>query len=516
MNRKRSFKQYVMLKEEKGSKDWKQESAAPPLDKGFIPPQKLRPVIRAFLNSGSIVLQKDTSTGKDVAMPKKTLYLVGGPVRDFIKGKTVHDYDLATNATPAQTATILSAAGFKKTGDKSGKDGEELNLPAQFYDEDGQKRKIEDAEKGDTKRWFIKGRDNSEIRKVFVISAVVEGEEFEIATFRKDAKVVDGQAEVDFTDNPKEDAERRDLTINSLYIELTKADGENKKLYDPTGSGLHDLKHSVVKTVGKAQERFDEDPLRIMRAIRFHCRFGQGDKLDPEIAKAIPNFMNLPERVALERIRDEFLKGLLHPDVDSKKYLTIYNKTKLLQVIFPGVNFAQNKGVPAEFSDKSDKPLALAWLLRYNPVETVGKLLSPMRQVGAEQKATGWQVEERRAVLFLLKLKNFQPDQVSQFTRGKMGTGLSPQQIRDWVEMFNAPGTKRNTRGGWWKKRVNAFADHQPSVKWDDVVASGGDTCKNCRGMGCEVCQGSGKVPPQERGKIISSLEAEAFKKKLG
>ena len=511
---RKSFKQYVMLKEEKGSKDWKQESAAAPLEKGFIPPQKLRPVIRAFLNSGNIILQKDTS-GKDVAMPKKTLYLVGGPVRDFIKGKTVKDFDLATNATPAQTATILAAAGFKRTGDKSGKEGEELKLPSNFYDEDGEPRKIEDAEQGDKKRWFVKGRDNSDVRKVFVISAVVDGEEFEIATFRKDAKVVDGQAEVDFTDNPKEDAERRDLTINALYIELSKFDGENKKLYDPTGRGIHDLKHNVVKTVGKASERFDEDPLRIMRAIRFHCRFGQGDKLDPDIAKAIPNFMNLPERVALERIREEFLKGLLDPDIDSKKYLTIYDKTKLLSVIFPGVNFAQAKGVPPEFSDKKDKPLALAWLLRYNPVEKVAKTLAPMRQVGKDQKPTGWQVDERRAILFLLKLKNFNPEQVSQFSRGKQGTGLSPQQIRDWVQMFNAPGTKRNRRGGWWAKRVNAFADYEPTVKWPDVEASDGDTCQTCKGMGCRDCMGSGKVPEHKRGDIISSLEAAEFLKKL-
>lgn len=502
-----------MLKEEKGG-DWKQESAAAPLDKGFIPPQKLRPIIRAFLNSGNIILQKDTS-GKDVAMPKKTLYLVGGPVRDFIKGKTVKDYDLATNATPAQTATILAASGFKRTGDKSGKEGEELKLPSNFYDEDGQSRKIEDAEQGDKKRWFIKGRDNSDQRKVFVISAMVDGEEFEIATFRKDAKVVDGQAAVDFTDNPKEDAERRDLTINALYIELNKADGENKKLYDPTGRGIHDLKHSIVKTVGKAHERFDEDPLRIMRAIRFHCRFGQGDQLDPEIVKAIPKFMNLPERVALERIRDEFLKGLLDPDIDAKKYLTIYDKTKLLQVIFPGVIFSQDKGVPVEFSDKKDKPLALAWLLRHNPIEKVAETLNPIRQVGQEQKATGWQTEERRAVLFLLKLKNFDPKQVSQFSRSKMGTGLSPQQIRDWVEMFNIPGTKRNQRGGWWAKRVSAFSDYQPSVKWQDVEASGGDVCKNCQGMGCQECRGSGKVPPHKRGEIISSLESDAFLKKL-
>src|SRR5690606_36996563 len=128
----------------------------------------------------------------------------------------------------------------------------------------------------------------SEDGKVFVIGANVDGEEFDIATFRKDAKVTDGAAEVDFVDNPHADASRRDLTINALYIELSKADGENSKLYDPTGKGFHDVKHNIVRTVGKAEERFQEDKLRVLRAIRFHCKFGSGSQMDQEIEKAIP------------------------------------------------------------------------------------------------------------------------------------------------------------------------------------------------------------------------------------
>ena len=486
---KKSFKEFVVIKEST-DKDWKATSAGPPLAKGFVPPPKLRPIIRAFLNSSNIVLQKDTS-GKHVTMPKKSLFLVGGPVRDFILDKPIKDMDLATNATPEQTAIILSAAGFKHGGDRSGRDGEELKLPKSIENEDGKTIEIKHAGKSDDLVWFVKGRDNSADRKAFVISALVGKEEFEIATFRKDAKVVDGDAAVDFVDNPKEDAERRDLTINSLYIELTKPDAENKNLYDPTGSGYHDLKHGVVKTVGKAEDRFKEDPLRIMRAIRFHTRFGSGE-LDPEIVEAIKKFKNLDEHVALERIRDEFLKGLLHPDVDSQKYLSLYKKTGLLNTVFPGLKFESAAGVPMEFTDKKDKALALAWLLQNNPVQNVEKTLSEARPVAGENKPTGWQSQEKKAIVFLLKLKEFHPDNLSQFMRAREGTGLTNQQIKEWADMF----PKRD----WWNKHVRTFADHQKSVSWEDAVAKG----KHKAPDGTFIL-------PNERTKVIGDMEKEKF-----
>ncbi len=516
----KTFNQFMGAKFHEAStgKDWKSDSLGPPLAKGFIPPAKLRPVINAFLNSGKIELQKDLGP-KPVTMPQKTLYLVGGPVRDFIKGKSIKDLDLATNATPEQTATILSSAGFKRSEDRSGRQGAELKLPNHFVNAEGKEMKIEDAKEGDNKTWFVKGRDNSKERKAFVISAVVDGEEFEIATFRKDAKVTDGDAEVDFVDNPSEDAARRDLTINAMYIELTKPDGENKTLYDPTKSGMHDLHHGVVKTVGKAEDRFKEDPLRVMRAIRFHCRFGSGAKLHPEIEKAIPNFRNLDEHVALDRIKKEFLLGLMHPDVDVKTYLQIYKTTGLLSTVFPGLAFDAPGGVPTEFSDKKDKPLALAWLLQHNPIEKVAEALGQQRKVGEETKDTGWQNDERKAVLFLLKLKDFNPEKVMDFVKGREGTGLSNQQVRDWVDMFNIGATKRNRRP-WWAKQVKAFSDFNKGVTWEDAQGKGKDVCPTCKGnehsAACSTCKGTGKLPPEHRGTAIHGMEVDRFKEKLG
>ncbi|RDJ35663.1 MAG: CCA tRNA nucleotidyltransferase [Crenarchaeota archaeon] len=501
--KRKSFKSFLNLRENDESsspdKNWRKSFIQ--LDKGFIPPSKMRPIIEAFLKSGDIELTTDTE--KAPTMKKKSLFLVGGPVRDFLLGKSIKDYDLATNATPEQTAAILSQGGFKAAGDRSGKQGKPMQLPFE----------PDQAESGDKKYWFVKGRDASQDGKVFVISAVVEGEEFEIATFRKDAKVTDGAAEVDFVDNPHEDASRRDLTINAMYIELTKADGENSKLYDPTGKGWHDIKNGVVRTVGKASDRFNEDKLRVLRAIRFHSRFGSGTQMDDDIEKALPQFKHL-EGVALERIRDEFLKGLLHPDVDSRKYISIYKRTGLLEKVFPDLTFDPPNNVPMDITDKKDKALALAWLLQHNPVEKVANALGQTRRVGMEDKNTGWTSQERRAVIFLLRLKEFDPERLSEFMRQREGTGLTAQQIRDWVDMFKIQGTNRYRRP-WWANQVHKYAAHQKSVRWDDVVAAGKDACPVCHGNGCPECNFKGKIRPDQRSKVIADMEKDKFKQAL-
>ena len=474
-------------------KEWRKEFIS--LEKGFTPPSKMAPIIEAFLKSGEIKLTNDVS--KTVTMPKKSLFLVGGPVRDFLLGKTVKDYDLATNATPEQIARILNNLGFKMAGDRSGKKGSPMDLGFQ----------PSLAERGDKKYWFIKGRDASQDGKVFVISAVVDGEEFEIATFRKDAKVVDGQAEVDFVDNPKEDAERRDLTINAMYIELTKPNGPNNKLYDPTGKGFYDVRNGVVRTVGKAEDRFNEDKLRILRAIRFHSRFGSSSKMDDDIENTIPKFKDL-EGVALERIKDEFVKGLLHPDVDVKKYISIYKRTGLISKVFPNLNFEPVNSIPFEFIGKKDKPLALAWLLQHNSIQQVEQALSVSRKVGDEDKQTGWTVEEKRTILFLLKLKDFSPEKAYELAKLRSSMLLTNQQIKDWVEMFKGEDGKHKNNN--WARQISAFATFKPSVKWEDLVNQGKDLCKNCNGMGCPLCQ-NGKVKNELRSKIVADEEKQKF-----
>jgi tRNA nucleotidyltransferase/poly(A) polymerase len=499
----RDFKEFLALREqnEQGGekKDWKKEYTS--LEKGFIPPPKLRPVIDAFLNSGNIVVDKDTT--KDTTMQKKPLFLVGGPVRDFLRGKSIKDYDVATPATPAQIAMILHSAGFKMAPERAGKEGEKLDL----------KFRPKEAQPGDKKIWYVKGRDSSDQQKVFVIGAVVDGEDFDIATFRNDAKVTDGAAAVNFVDNPHGDASRRDLTINSMYIELSKSDGENNKLYDPTGKGLHDIRSGVVRAVGKAEDRFREDKLRIMRAIRFHCRFGKGSKMDPEIEKAIPRFASM-KGVALERVRDEFLKGLEHPDVETKCYLNIYSRTGLIERIFPGL--VMNADIPQQFRDKRDKPLALAWILKDNPIDKVKEVLAPQRG----DRNTGWSNQEQRQVLFLLSLKDFSPDELQKHLSDRRASGLSEDQIRDWVEYFNyndEAGRRRNRLGGR-AHQIRAFSEFDPSSKdqitWQERVPNPdveGEYMKG--GIHPEIISaGLHLVHPTQRNDVVQSLNKKRLR----
>lgn len=185
------------------------------------------------------------------------LYLVGGAVRDALLGKTPKDYDIATDAQPDQILEILAPYNEYKT---------------------------------------------LEIGKAFGVINVItpQGEEYEVATFRRDLSGGRRPDAVEFTDIAT-DVMRRDLTINALFYDMSTGE-----VVDYVG-GIEDLHNGVVKAVGDPKERFDEDRLRILRAIRFAARMGS--QLDPETREAIKADNSL-RGVSPERIRDEFLKGI--------------------------------------------------------------------------------------------------------------------------------------------------------------------------------------------------------------
>jgi tRNA nucleotidyltransferase/poly(A) polymerase len=463
----KSFKEFIsekkiIVESNDKKKDWR--STYIHISQGFTPPSNLSPVIQAFLDSGKIELTNDTSS--KVTMPKKSLYLTGGAVRDILtKGPPKSDLDLATNATPEQIAHILHSAGFKVKGNSKG----EPEFDRTRSDEKGVKYPKMNLSfepsimsDGDNKEWFLKGRDYSKEGRPLVISAVVNGEEFEIATFRKDIKTVNGKPEVDFTDDASEDAKRRDFTINSMYIELTKTDGENNKLYDPTGHGKSDLDQKMVRAVGNPEERFEEDKIRVMRAIRFYCMFGNERKMDQKTKESLAKFKDL-EGVALESVRQEFLKGLDHPDVDPLKYIKMYERFGLLKTVLPGVIL--NTNVPTQFKNKGDRFLALAWILQDNPIEKVNEVLASQRKVGDEVIPTGWSASERGVVTFLIKLKEFDLDNLEELLSHKKLYGVSKDSIKRWVSMFDVvEGDKVKNLRPNWSKRVSTFANFAPDV----------------------------------------------------
>lgn len=181
-----------------------------------------------------------------------TAYFAGGCVRDFLLEVEPKDYDIATNATPEVVESL-----FDKT----------ISVGKSFG----------------------------------VIIVVIEGEEFEVATFRSDGKYSDGRRpdNVMFT-SPKNDSQRRDFTINGLFY-----DPVDECLIDYV-KGTQDLFNGVIRFIGNPLDRIKEDPLRILRAIRFNVTLKFN--LEDSSFNTLKNNIQFLNGVSRERVGQEFEK----------------------------------------------------------------------------------------------------------------------------------------------------------------------------------------------------------------
>lgn len=245
------------------------------------------------------------------------LYVVGGAVRDMILNKIPKDIDLVTDAIPDEVENILEKEGIKTipTGKAFG-----------------------------------------------VITAIVDGSDYEIATFREDLSGGRRPDGVSFTDI-ENDVKRIDLTINALYYDL-----KNEQIIDFVG-GYDDILNNNVRAVGNAKNRFDEDRLRILRVVRFAGRFNS--ELDADIDKCLKEDSTLTG-VSFERIRDEFYKGIK----TAKKplyYLELLKKYNLFKSIFPKIEIDYN------FIDSNEPIFVAASLLKNNDIELLKKELNVLK-----------------------------------------------------------------------------------------------------------------------------------------
>ena len=184
-------------------------------------------------------------------------YVVGGAVRDYFMGLEPHDWDVATSAKPEQVKEL-----FDKTIDTGIKHG--------------------------------------------TVTAMIDGEGYEITTFRSDGEYSDGRHpdEVGFVESVEEDLSRRDFTINAMAMDA------NGNMVDPFG-GLEDIEKGVIRCVGNPDDRFSEDALRMLRAIRFEAKLGFA--LDDGVKASIARNADGLYGVSSERIRDELTKTLVSP-----------------------------------------------------------------------------------------------------------------------------------------------------------------------------------------------------------
>lgn len=187
---------------------------------------------------------------------KYEAYIVGGCVRDLLLGRTPKDYDITTNAKPNEIKELF-------------KDYELIN-------------------------------NNGE--KHGTVTVRYNGNNYEITTYRIDGKYSDGRRpdSVAFTSNLKEDLSRRDFTINALVY-------DGKYVVDYFG-GVNDLEAKIIRTVGDPYERFREDFLRILRGLRFACRYNFN--IEKETYEAMDNSRFGLSKISVERIQSE-LNGIL-------------------------------------------------------------------------------------------------------------------------------------------------------------------------------------------------------------
>lgn len=217
-------------------------------------------------------------------------FLVGGSVRDSIMGFTPNEYDIATNAKPEDVQRI-----FKYTIPTGIKHG--------------------------------------------TILVILDDMHVEITTFRSDGNYSDGRHpdKVEYTASIEDDLPRRDLTINAMAYNVL--DGTLIDMFD----GMKDIKNKIIRSVGNPYERFTEDGLRIMRAIRFATKLNFN--IEKETFEAICHSTGMLTSIAYERIREEF-NGILISD-NPFRGIELLRKTGILALIMPelmqGFGVSQNR-----------------------------------------------------------------------------------------------------------------------------------------------------------------------------
>lgn len=261
-----------------------------------------------------------------------TAYFAGGWVRDFLMGHPSEDIDIATDAPPNRIMdlfpqTVLVGLSFG------------------------------------------------------VVIVVIDGHQFEVATFRKDLHYADGRHPQGIEmSTPQEDALRRDFTINGMF-------------YDPIEEVIHDFVHGqedirlgIIRAIGNPYERFFEDRLRMLRAFRFSSRFSFN--IDPETQEAIRQTADkLFPAVAMERVWQEFNKMSAYPGFDQA--IVNMHQVELLDVIFPELEKVHIKDLRHWVKAYSNFPKecpTILYLMELFPSHTSEQKIDIAKRIKAKNK----------------------------------------------------------------------------------------------------------------------------------
>jgi poly(A) polymerase/tRNA nucleotidyltransferase (CCA-adding enzyme) len=230
-------------------------------------------------------------------------FLVGGCTRDLLLGRTPKDWDITTNAIPDEIIPLFTKTFYENTYGTVGVVNE-----------------------------------NTEDDKLKIV---------EVTPYRLESSYSDHRHpdEVKFSKNIEDDLKRRDFTINAIAVNLSK--GAIKDIIDPFG-GIKDIKDKILRAVGDPNDRFTEDALRMIRAVRLSTELGFMININTE--KAILSHGKLLQKISVERIRDEFIRILMSKN--PKEGLEILERLNLLQYIIP--ELVKAKGVEQNQAHKYD------------------------------------------------------------------------------------------------------------------------------------------------------------------
>ena len=218
--------------------------------------------------------------------------IVGGPVRDMIRGVEPYDFDITTSAIPEETKAVFRGERIIETGIKHG-----------------------------------------------TVTLIKNSEQYEITTYRIDGEYEDSRhpKAVSFTTHIEDDLARRDFTVNAI------AYSEEHGITDPF-SGKADIEKKIIRTVGKAEDRFDEDALRIIRGIRFASTLGFS--IEEKTKAAMLSKAHLLSNISKERIFTEWKKL-----IDGECAVSVLAEFKeVTDVFFPEVKVPENINIDAFYS----------------------------------------------------------------------------------------------------------------------------------------------------------------------
>ena len=247
--------------------------------------------------NNSSICEIATEIVKKLHSAGHSAYFVGGAVRDMILGKTPKDIDIVSSATPTETAEIFT--------------------------------------------------DTMEVGAAFGVMLVREqGISFEVSTYREERNYLDGRRpqDVKYSKDPKIDVSRRDFTVNGLLC-----DPQSGEVFDYV-DGIKDLQEGIIRTIGKAETRFNEDYLRMLRAVRFAIRLGF--ELEADTLEAIQKLAADTKKLSAERIQQELTMIFTGESPDLA--LDMLHDTGLLAVLLPEVEAMRGVAQPPQYHPEGD------------------------------------------------------------------------------------------------------------------------------------------------------------------